>query len=164
MRFMTTPYRHDRAATGNVTQSGRRRLAAYAAVLVATLGWSAAQAAEPNFQPGLWEMTIQMEVPGMPMNMKPVTQRHCVTRKDLVPPTTSPNQRCKMLDRHMQGNTLIWDMSCDQGQATMRGHGEIVYTGDTVKGTVNMTMHGGPNGDMHMVQRLSGRRIGDCAK
>lgn len=123
-----------------------------------------AQAAEPNFKPGLWEMTIQTEIPGLPMKPPSETQRHCISKEDLVPPPTSPDKRCKMTNRSLKGNSLVWDIHCVKGKATMSGHGEMVYAGDSVKGQVDMTMHGGPSGDMKITQLLSGRRVGACAK
>ena len=58
-----------------------RRLS-YMALLAAVL--SAAAMAEPsNIRPGLWEITTEMDMPGMPVQMPPQTTRHCYTAAEL---------------------------------------------------------------------------------
>ena len=40
--------------------------------------------AEPsNMQPGMWEITTEMDMPGMPVKMPAHTMHHCYTAEDL---------------------------------------------------------------------------------
>jgi len=41
----------------------------------------------------------------------------------------------------------------------MNGTGEIIYSGDSFKGTMKMQM---PQSNMEMIAHMTGRRIGDC--
>lgn len=124
-------------------------------------GLAAAGTGGPQ-QTGLWEVRVETEVPGMPAPIPPMTHKTCVTQKDLVPPTRQPGQECKMLERNLQGNTLTWKVRCEQGGRISEGVGRIVYQGERYHGTMDLQMRGGRMGDLHMRQRLSGRRLGDC--
>jgi len=112
----------------------------------------------PNMQEGLWEITIKMEMPGMPVSMPPMTHTQCITNENMVP-RGSPQQaeECKITESKVDGDTVTWTMECDSPEGKARATGKITYAGDTFKGTIKMTMQG-----METIQHLSGRRIGDC--
>jgi hypothetical protein len=44
---------------------------------------ASAQSATPNMKEGLWEVTVKMDMPGMPGNMPAQTTQRCVTAKDM---------------------------------------------------------------------------------
>jgi len=48
--------------------------------------------AEPNMEDGMWEITMKMDMPGMSMEMPPVTFNQCLTKKDLVPQKKEKNE------------------------------------------------------------------------
>jgi len=120
--------------------------------------------ADLNMQPGLWETTITMHMPGMPMVPPPTTQRTCITREDLVPKDPQSSKDCQRLDHNIEGNTVTWNAECTHDGGTMVGNGKITYAGDTYQGSMEMEMRNGPGGGMTMSQTLTGRRIGDCPK
>ncbi len=135
-------------------------LIALAAGCVAT-----AHAADgPHMRPGLWETTVHMEMPGMPMAMPPMTTRRCVTKEALVPHSQQPGQTCKVLDHDVSGNTVTWHVQCHTNGRTMHGAGKITYAGDSFKGKIDMTMEGGPGGTQHIVQTMTSHRIGKCGQ
>jgi hypothetical protein len=111
----------------------------------------------PNMKDGLWEITVKMEMQGMPMKMPAVTHTQCITRENAVPAGSQPGQECKMIESHVNGDTVTWRMECNTPEGSAKAAGEITYTGDTFKGTVKMKMQG-----MEMLQRLSGKWIGAC--
>jgi hypothetical protein len=139
---------------------------ASALALVAGLAVFSVHAADaPHMRPGMWETTVQVEMPGMPVTMAPMTQRHCVTKAMLVPQNQQPGQTCKLLDHKVSGNTVTWNVECDTEGRTMHGTGTITYTGDSsYKGKMDMTMTGGPGGTMHMTQTMSSHRVGECTQ
>jgi hypothetical protein len=137
-------------------------------MLAAALVAVHSHAAAPNMQDGLWEITMKMELPGMPAGPKPQTVQQCITKKDLEDPrkTTPGNDpkddRCQVTDYKMQGNTATWNMAC-KGEGAMSGSGTITYSGTSYTGTNRMTVtHGGQPQSMTM--HYSGRRLGDCKK
>jgi hypothetical protein len=115
---------------------------------------------------GRWEVTMQMEMPGMPANMPPIKTEQCITPEMAKNPemTIPKSQRgenpnnCKVSDYKTEGNTVSWTMKCE-GQHAMSGTGKITYAGDEYKG--EMTME---TGGRTMKMTYSGKRLGDCVK
>ncbi len=123
-------------------------------------------AAMPNMKEGLWEITVKMEVPGMPANVPPQAVKQCITQKDLQDPRkTMPggdpkDNRCQVTDHKIQGNTATWKMAC-KGPEEMSGSGTMTYGGTSYTGTNTMTMkQGGQVRTMNM--QYSGKHIGPC--
>jgi len=111
----------------------------------------------PNMKQGLWEVTIRMEVPGMPVQMSPQTYTQCLTQKEAVPQREEPDQGCKIVKQDIKGDTVSWVVECKTNEGTAVSDGRITYKGDTFEGVIQMTQ-----GDMKAIQRLSGRWIGKC--
>jgi hypothetical protein len=141
-----------------------RRMLLLAAALMA----GHVHAATPNMQDGLWEITMKMEMAGMPPGMKPQVMRQCITRKDLEDPRkTTPGgdptgNRCQITNHKVQGNTASWDMAC-KGEGAMTGSGTVTYSGTSYQGTNRMTMKQGGQ-TQTMTMHYAGKRIGDCKK
>jgi hypothetical protein len=123
----------------------------------------AAVVAQSPMRAGLWEVTTEMQMPGMKMPEMKANQ--CVTPEQLKDPASAlpkpstdqaGKDACKTSDYKASGNTVTWKMACAAPQS-MTGAGELTFSGDTYAGTMKMTM---PQGDMTM--RLGGKRVGDC--
>ena len=139
------------------------------AVIVALVAssplWVAAQ--DSARQDGRWEVTVEMEMPGMPMKMPAQTITRCVTKEEAADPQKALPQggrgaaadSCKVSDYKMAGNTVTWAMKCGPPEQ-MSGTGEMVYDGDSYKGTMTMSMATG----QAIVMKHSGKRLGDCTK
>ncbi len=127
-----------------------------------------AHAAAPNMKEGMWELTMKMEMPGMPVGMPPQVMQKCFTGKDLedprrtVPSGGPGDSGCQVTDYKMQGNTATWNMAC-KGEGAMTGSGSITYSGTSYTGTNRMTMTEGGNSQA-MTMHYSGRHLGACAK
>lgn len=120
--------------------------------------------AEPDVRPGLWESTISIQVPGMPMTPPPSTQRYCITKADLVPQDPASNSDCQRLDHKIEGNTVTWSAECKHAGGNTIGSGKITYAGDTYQGGMEMLISNESGKDLKMTQTMHGHRIGDCAK
>lgn len=123
-----------------------------------------ASAAPAAMQPGLWEITMKMEMPGMPIAMPPQTIQHCYTKKDLedgkntVP--QSEDKNCKITDYKIQGNTVTWSVICT-GENAMSGSGTMTMAATSYSGMIKAKMKEGGQ-TMEMTQRLAGKRLGEC--
>jgi hypothetical protein len=113
----------------------------------------------PNMKEGLWEITIRMEVPGMPVQMPPQTYTQCLTQKEAVPQQKAPDQNCKITKQDIKGDTVSWVVECNTSEGTAVSDGRLTYKGDTFEGIITMKQRG-----MEVTQRLSGRWIGKCEK
>jgi len=110
----------------------------------------------------LWETTMKMEMPGMPMQMPAQTSRTCVVKgandESFVPKRQG---ECKTVDSKRTGSKYTFKMVCD-GKNKMTIVGEMTYSADKYDGKHKMsgTMDGTP---MEVTQIFSGKRVGDCA-
>ena len=113
----------------------------------------------PNMQEGEWEITTKVEMPGMPMNMPPVTHRQCLTKNDLFPQNSQPGNECKISNVKVSGDTVTWVMQCKGQGGETKGTGEITYSGTSFKGVIKMTV---VQADMQMTSKINGLRMGNC--
>ena len=131
-------------------------LAALACIAIAY----AAAAQQNPMRPGRWEVTAQMDMPGMQMPAMKNTQ--CITQQQIDSPTRGlpqgpDNKDCKVSDYKVSGNTITWSMACPSQQMT--GTGELKFDGDTYAGLVKIMTQGK---DMNM--KFNGKRVGDCTQ
>ena len=123
-------------------------------------------AQQSPMRPGRWQVTMQMQMPGMPMAMPAMTTNQCITQQMLEKDPTSglprgtqdPKSECKVSDHKVSGNTVTWKMAC-AGAQPMTGEGEMTFAQDSYTGTMRMNM---AQGDMTM--KLGGKRTGDCTQ
>jgi hypothetical protein len=109
----------------------------------------------------LWEMTMKMEMAGMPMQMPEQTQRVCQPKGAKTEDTIPRDSNCKVLDSKQSGNKTTFKIACEDGKNKYTGTGELERSGDTTKGVMRMvgTMDGEP---MDMTQRFTSRKVGGC--
>jgi hypothetical protein len=138
----------------------RRYPFAVTLVAIALFAVSAFAADSPQ-KPGKWQMKMEMEMPGMPFKVPPVTTEVCVTEEDLKDPQKSvpndPKSNCKVGDYKVDGNTVSWTFECPDQQ--MKGSGEATYDDATFSGWTKMTI-----GDQEMKTKYSGKWLGACEK
>jgi hypothetical protein len=110
-----------------------------------------------NMKEGLWEITVKMEMPGMPRQMPAQKYTHCLKKDNMVPHKEEPGQECKMVKRDIKGDTVSWVVECKTREGTAVSNGRVTYKGETFEGIVKVK-HAG----MEMTQHMSGRWIGQC--
>jgi hypothetical protein len=133
------------------------------ALLTLGLSWTAmAQSASP-MREGSWEVSIKMNIPGMP-EAPAMKQTQCVTAAMLKDPSSAipkgPAADCKVTDYKFTADTATYKLACTQ-PAAITAVGQMKYAGpDSYTGTLTMDMGGGPQ----LVLSMEGKRIGDCPK
>jgi hypothetical protein len=126
-----------------------------------------ANAAQPNIRDGLWEITMKMEMEGMPGGAPPQTMQRCVTPQDFQDAAAmnrgmDKSTRCEVSDYKHQGNTASWKMTCN-GEGAMSGTGTATYSGTSYTMANKMVMsHGGQTMNMRMTQ--TGKYVGPCKR
>ena len=127
---------------------------------VALLAFAGTAVAGPQ-KAGKWQVKMQMEMPGMPVKMPPITHTVCLTEEDVNNPQkavpSDPKSDCKVGDYKVDGNKVTWTMECPKQK--MKGSGEIVYTDDSYTGGMQMTM-----GEQEMSMKYEGKLLGACQK
>jgi hypothetical protein len=112
--------------------------------------------APPTMTPGLWEITLQNE---LPEPMPPMTTTVCVSKDDIAdrqkPPKVKSTDECPAVSGDMTGNVLSYVSKCKSRDLETK----VRYTfhGDRYDGVVEMKSAG-----REMRQVITGRRIGDC--
>ena len=128
-------------------------------LLLCGAGMSPAPAAgQVDMQDGEWEITTRVEMPGMPVQIPPMTVTQCITQKDLIPPSEQPDSECSVTHNQISGNTVTWSIDCKGEGGNTRGDGRITYHGDRFEGSMKISM---PEG-ISMTNQMSGKRIGPC--
>lgn len=122
---------------------------------------ASAPSAAPNMQAGLWEITTQANMPGMPagMSMPAITLQHCFSEQDVQQSRALQPQQgdCRITDLQENGNQVSWTLEC-AGPQPMSVRGTGTFNGDSYQVSNSMNMHGGPS----MTAEVQGRRIGAC--
>lgn len=116
--------------------------------------------AEPNMHDGKWEITTQMEIPGLPFAPPPVKYTQCLSKQDAVPQQSEQKNNCKMISNDIQGDTVFWVVECKEKVDTVRSTGQVTYHKDRFEGTINIVSSGKNGGTMS--SKMSGKRLGDC--
>ncbi len=105
-----------------------------------------AQAGE--MAPGLWDLTINLDAPGIPEQMRTQKQKDCLSVEDAKDPEASlrkswEEDSCSDTDLKKSGNTLSWSANCNipgtQSRTQVTGkmvmHNSKHYTSEmTMKG------------------------------
>ena len=133
----------------------KKRISVVIMALMTIGGWSG----EPDIdmKEGKWEITVQMEMPGMPMSMPAMTSVQCLTGENKTPKVSAASGNCRVVRTEMKGKTYMWDVECDTGEGKNISHGEITYMGDTFSGFFKVQQ-----GGITVTNRMKGRRIGPC--
>ena len=137
-----------------------RELTILTVIVIAVPSLVLAQVAKKGEAGDLWEMTIKMEMVGMPMSMPAQTHRSCLSRQAGDEKYLPTRDNCKVTQSQRTGNTQRFRMECT-GRDAMSAEGEVTHAGSSYTG--KMRMSGKMEGqNVEMSQTFSGKRVGDC--
>jgi len=105
----------------------------------------------------LWQVTSQMSMVGLPIQMPAQTSQVCSARNWTSAPSGSgPDTTCRNTEFSMSGNTANWKITCQNPPST--GIGQITRNGeDAYTGSIRFTSAQG-----QMTINLNGRKVGTC--
>ncbi len=116
----------------------------------------------PDITEGLWEVSSQVSMAAMSVQMPAMTIQQCFTKQNMNPENILQQTNCQMHDMDIQSNQVRWSMNCEQKGMKMQGIGKIQYQKTSFAGTFDMTMSGAPQGAMAMQTEITGRYLGKC--
>lgn len=111
----------------------------------------------PEFEEGAWEITMTVQIPGVPTQIPPITNVQCLKKDDPIPRGQQPGQECELEDMKVKGHSVTWVVSCTDMHGEMTGRGKATYAGDKMTGKMTMESE-----DMTMIIDMKGSRIGKC--
>jgi len=131
-------------------------------VMIVCLFWTTVVFAE--LKEGLWEITTQVEMKGMPQSMPPTTFRQCITKSNPVPQNKDKNFECKIISQKVSGGTVSYQVECTGKEGVVQTSGTTTYTDKAMNGasTTSFKMKGQPA--MTMSNKIKGKYIGPCPK
>ena len=104
----------------------------------------------------MWEISSQMNIPGMPAGMGAQTQRVCQgDDPERSAAQSKDRQSCKLKDRKQTATRLTVTMVCSEGTMTIDQQYNAAHT--EFKGTMKMVSKQGD-----MVMNMTGRKVGTC--
>ncbi|PLX62645.1 DUF3617 family protein [Sedimenticola selenatireducens] len=133
------------------------------AILASTLllSTTAADAADMQITPGMWEVQITSKMPMLPQPTVKSMQ-HCFTASRLSPDEIMQNaNNCEFSDVQASSSQVSWKMACTGHGGNMTGTGHFESQGDTMNGTLQMSMEM-QGQQITMDHQWSGKRIGEC--
>jgi len=127
-------------------------------LFAASLSLAAAPVLAQGGPDELWDMTMRMEIAGMPAQA--VNQSVCMKKGETQPDKMSQDKNCKVTEQRKVGNTFNWKIVCT-GRDAMTGEGQMTRSGNTMNGRMRMQgKSGGESMDMTMV--YTGKLAGGC--
>ena len=107
---------------------------------------------------GLWQITTQVEMAEMPMQIPATVIKHCYTKDDVKvrEKFIATDKNCKVTEMKTTGNKVKWSMKCTgENAGTMTG--ETVFAGDSYASVMRMKAEG-----HNMTMKVKGKRLGNC--
>ncbi len=125
-------------------------------------------AAAPTLQPGLYDISVQIVMKGIPMQMPVMTFRQCLTAQDVADGkayAANENKDCTISKLSERGNQISYDFNCAM-QGGQRMVGRASGTTHATGYDVLMSGHFVPamEGMGEFSQKLNAKRLGDCRK
>ena len=118
--------------------------------------------AQARINYGLWEITINVQLDGTPVDTPHETIQKCISRDDLTPGNNQDKEGCASDKVTRKGDTVNWTVSCSKDKHTMNGTGLVVYSGDTMTGHAQFQAGGKGMATMKMKLQYKGKRLGRC--
>ncbi|MBU0681047.1 MAG: DUF3617 domain-containing protein [Proteobacteria bacterium] len=138
-----------------------KKLSVVMAGIVLACGLVGCSGGGPDLEEGMWEITTEVDMPGMPMKIPAMVYRQCLTKEDVVPKQGPANQEiCTYSSPKTRGNRVSWSVECQSPGGKTTSEGEITYRGKSFDGTLTMSMSGVI--EMSGTNKMSGRWIGEC--
>ncbi len=131
-------------------------------IIMLSVCWASGVFAE--MKEGLWEITTQVEIKGMPQSMPPTSFRQCITKSDPVPQNRDKNYECKTLTQKVSGNTVSYAVECKGREGVTQVSGTTTYTDNSMNGTSTTTLKMKGQPEMQMTSRMKGKYLGACPK
>jgi hypothetical protein len=123
-----------------------------------------------KMKPGLYDMKMEMEIPGMPAGMgkQTMNMQNCVTEKDIEQGSIGKSGKdgkpdnCEVKNVKVSGNTASYTAEC-KGDPQVTADSTITFSDKGYTMTTRSAMKQGGQ-VMNMTQKVDSRYVGPCKK
>jgi hypothetical protein len=120
-----------------------------------------------KMKPGLYEVQMDMEMPGMPAGMgkQSMKMQNCVSDSDIEQGKMGKDdmpKNCEVKNMKVSGNTATYTTEC-KGDMNMKADTTLTFR-DNGYTMVNKTAMNQGGQTMNMTQKMEGRYVGPCKK
>lgn len=127
---------------------------------------AAAQAPSVPMKPGLWEIVVKSETPGVDKKTA-TTSRVCFkadalrATEQLLPQQGQFGARCTVKDFKYTADTATWSASCTSKTGALSGPGTLTFKANEYTGSAQLTGKEGTKA-VKVNQAFAAKRISDC--
>jgi len=117
---------------------------------------------QQEIKEGEWEITIKMQMEGMNFDMPPTTVKQCIKKENPFPMETKKDKipNCKVIKQDIKGNTVSYEMECNEDGTKILTKGTMTYKGNSFEGKATIKMTG--KEETEMTQIMTGKYLGPC--
>lgn len=134
-------------------------------ILITLLALFSPLAYAGDLTPGKWDLTVEMDAPGLPEQMRKRVQQDCLTPEQAASPEAAlkkswKDDNCSAGESKRSGNTLRWSADCNMPgtKAKTQIKGKMVVH-DSKHYTTEMTVKGNNHS---MKTTTEARWVGEC--
>jgi len=116
----------------------------------------------PNMKEGRWEISTEFGMKGIPIRMPAISYTQCLDKHHLFPRDEKQMASgCEVTEQEIEGDTVKWQVTCDNNTTRTISNGMITYSGVLFSGTIDVTIDGGPVA-MNATSTVVGKYLGPC--
>jgi hypothetical protein len=131
-------------------------------VVLLSVFWTVGACAQ--LKDGLWEISTQVEMKGMPQQMPPSVVRQCMSKNDPAPKSQDKSYDCKTKNSKISGDTVMYEVECKGKGSTVLTSGKMIYKSNSMEGTAATIIKTSGQPEMQMASKMKGKYIGPCPK
>ncbi len=122
------------------------------------MSFSGISMAAGDIHGGMWEVRLEPQMSGVPMQMPAQTKQQCLKDDASVAKMQGEIPKDCDVKSNFKGKKISWTFSCKSADGgEVKGGGNVQFTGDQFSGEASMHIQG-----MSITTKMTGRRIGKC--
>jgi hypothetical protein len=118
-----------------------------------------------GMQPGLWELSLTVDVNGRAETIP--AARECVSQADIDSGNRTlprPDGNCTLSNVARSSDRATYELACTKDTLATQGKADIRFGGDRYDGKVDLTVTEKGGASAPFVMTIAAKRIGDCTK
>ena len=118
-----------------------------------------------GMQPGLWELSLTVDINGRAETIP--AARECISQTDIESGNRTlprPDGNCTLSNVERSSERATYELACTKDALATQGKADIRFGGDRYDGKVDLTVTEKSGASAPFVMTIAAKRIGDCTK